>query len=302
LPNTLCHIGLQAPINRLFSKSNNLVWIIIACIIPDLPWITQRILIEIDLFNPYDLRLYCTTQASLAFCLILSGSLACFSRLPKKVFFLLAGNCLFHLLFDALQIKWANGVHLFIPFSWVTMHFDKIWPEHLFTFALTIFGAVYLALKWKQGVTQATQLNPASRKIAIAGLLLLPLYLFGPIAFMEKLEESGFYYIQTLREKDSRLGKRIEFDRAHYYVEEKILKIFSGERLAIVGEQPQRSGRVSLRGHFLTPSTVKVDSFHFHRDLRDLASIIGLFMACTLVFQSLILPKLHARKTQQGPS
>lgn len=285
----------------LFCRSNYLVWVIIACIIPDLPWIVLKLGIATGLCNPYDLRLYCTTQASLIFCTILSGGLACFSEKPRQIFLLLATNCLFHLLLDSIQIKWANGVHLFIPFSWLATHFDRMWPEHIFTLTFTIFGALYLILVWKKSTGNGIQLRLQPGKTTTTGLLLITLYLAGPFAFIDTLEKSNFYFINTLRQEENRSGQYIEFDRAHYFAEDNILKTFSGERLTLVGQQPQSSGRVSLKGHFITASVVQVGSFHFHRDFRDIASVLGLLMACTLLFQSLILPRLQFINNTKGP-
>ncbi len=270
-----------------------MIWVIIACIIPDLPWIMLKIGISSDFFNPYDLRLYYTTQASLIFCMTLSGGLACFSDKPKQVFFLITGNCLFHLILDSIQIKWANGVHFFIPFSWATSHFDTMWPEHTFTLLLTVFGLFFLIWVWNSIICGAAKLKLHSRSTTAAGLLLVTLYLLGPLPFLTTLEESNFYFINTLRKLESRPGKYIEFDRAHYDKESNELRTFSRERLTIVGQQPQSSGRVSLKGHFVTAAIIHVDSFHLHRDFRDQASVLGLFMACTLLFQSLILPCLQ---------
>jgi len=55
MPNTLAHIAIQAPLTRLGMKEAPLQWIAVGCIIPDIPWIVQRIftyLPGIDTRNP----------------------------------------------------------------------------------------------------------------------------------------------------------------------------------------------------------------------------------------------------------
>ena len=71
MPNTLAHIGLQGLATRKLLRDADLKWIYLSCIIPDVPWIIQRlvryVIPNIDL---YDLRLYAIVQASFLFCLL----------------------------------------------------------------------------------------------------------------------------------------------------------------------------------------------------------------------------------------
>ncbi len=293
MPNTLCHIGVQLPITRLVAGRDFLLWAVIACIIPDLPWITLRILVPVGLFDPYDLRLYCTAQASLFFCLFLSAALSCTALRTGRVFLVLAGNCLFHLLLDPLEIKWGNGVHLVAPSHWNMLHLDLIWPEHPVVLAFTLAGFLLLLLSWKRIAAAPLGISWSPAKWA-AGLLFLILYLAGPLFVLDKLEEANTYHLHTLRMREERPGKAIELDRVHYNAREKTVKTFAGERIAVIGSQPEQSGRVSFRGRFQTPGSFVVDSYHYHPDERDMASLIGLFMACTLLFHSVLLSRFHA--------
>lgn len=300
MPNTLCHIGVQLPLNRLVAGRKDLLWVIIACIIPDLPWITLKILVVTGFFDPYDLRLYCTAQASLFFCLFLSGALACTARQTGRVFLVLAGNCLLHLLLDPLEFKWGNGVHLLAPSTWTMFHLDLAWPEHPVVLVFTLVGFFLLLFSWKKMAATSLGIAWSPAKWAV-GLVFLGVYLAGPLLFLDRLEATDTYYLHTLRLRDERPGKTIEFDRVHYNAREKTVKTFAGERIFVTGSQPDRSGRVSFRGRFLTPTSIAADSFHYHPDERDLASLIGLFMACTLLLHSLLLSHFPARKNQQGP-
>lgn len=296
MPNTLCHIGIQVPLSGLVLRKSQLIWVIIACIIPDLPWIALKCLIPLEIFDPYNLRLYCTAQASLFFCLFCSAGLACCTAQSGKVFTILGSNCLAHLILDSLEIKWGNGVHFIAPYSWTMQHLDKAWPEHPVILGLTLVGLVVLLGSWKKGTPCSSPLRKPDRVKAASCCVAFGIYMLGPILFLPQLEAADTYSIHTLRLKDQRPGKPIAFDRAHYFAETRTLRTFAGEHIAVIGSQPQVSGRVSFRGHFLTPTSFSSTTHHYHRDYRDIATFVGLFMACTLLLQSLILPHFQARK------
>ena len=59
MPNTLAHIGVQGITTKSIFKFADLKWIYVGCIIPDLPWVLQRVLKITNLFNLYDVRDYC---------------------------------------------------------------------------------------------------------------------------------------------------------------------------------------------------------------------------------------------------
>ncbi|WP_457577576.1 hypothetical protein [Desulfomarina sp.] len=299
MPNTLCHIGIQGGLGRFLDHGIDIRWIIAGCIIPDIPWIVLKILLAVTPINPYDLRLYCMTQASLLFCLLLSGAVAQMTRSPLMIFFILAANCLFHLLLDAIQIKWGNGVHLFAPFSWKMTRFNFLWPEHLLILLFTCFGLFFMIVYWREAVNKTMSLRHPRGVRALVATILFLFYLLGPILFMNNVEKLDCYYIHTLREYNNRPGKQVKFDRAHYFSGSKILRTFSGEMIHVTGRQPIKSGRVSFQGRFVNPSTVQVSHYHLHRDHRDLASVIGLFMACALVLHSVLLSQFRKKDNYQ---
>ena len=145
MPNTFVHIGLQTLASRALLKEPDFKWIAVGCIIPDVPWIIQRIFLGAGWgIDPYALLQYAIVQASLFSCLILSGFFAMVVSNGGRVFLLLGLNSFLHLLLDAMQIKWANGVHLFAPFSWRLTAFNLIWPEHILIYSLTLVGVLAL--------------------------------------------------------------------------------------------------------------------------------------------------------------
>ena len=100
VPNTLAHIGIQGLATRSIIKDADLKWVLVGCVIPDVPWIIQRLARLVSEVNPYELRLYATVQSSFFFCLILSLLLSTLSKTYWKTFTILSINAFFHLILD----------------------------------------------------------------------------------------------------------------------------------------------------------------------------------------------------------
>lgn len=300
MPNTLCHIGLQGPLTRLLVHPRYMIWMVVGCVIPDLPWLYLKLLAEKEFINPYDLRLYAMAQASLLFCLLLCCGIALLARNSRTVFYVLAANSFGHLLFDIIQIKWGNGVHFFLPAFSNMVQLNLLWPEHPLTIGITLFGGVYLLFNLMQWSTFGLQLRCHSKSKLLLGGLLCATYLLAPLLCLTQLDRANVYYVHTLRNVAERAGKDIALDRVHYFADEKQLRIYTGEYLNVIGPQPEESGRVSFHGRFTSPDTIAVANYHFHRDRRDAASLLGLFMACLLLCQSLRITIQTRRKTLQG--
>jgi hypothetical protein len=277
-----------------------MVWMVIGCIIPDLPWIYVKLLANGVFVNPYDLRLYAMVQASLLFCLLLSGAVALCTHRSRIIFLILALNCLGHLLLDTVQIKWGNGVHLFFPFSNSMQQLNYLWPDHPLTLVATVFGVCYFLYNFKSWSTAALPIDVRPLRKAWRPLILFCLYLFAPLPLLSQLDNADAYFLHTLRRVEDRPGKAIALDRVHYFADRKQLRIYTGEYLSVEGRQPAQSGRVSLHGRFRTPHTIVVSDYHFHQDRRDIASIIGLFMACLLLLQSVRITILQRTKIHRG--
>ncbi len=297
MPNTLIHIAIQAPISRAIFSKVEIPWILAGTIIPDIPWILQRI-ITTSAIDPYQLRLYCTVQASLAFCFFLCIALASFSQRPTPVFLLLAVNCLLHLLLDALQIKWGNGVHLFSPFSWYLTSYGLIWPENIFGYCLSALAIIFLVIKSKTIVHEGLVLRPPKGKRRGFAVLALMLYFTLPLFFMDQVEKSNASHINTLRHSEGRTGKVIELDRAYYSAKNKKITIFSGESFSLTGNTPDHSGAISLKGKFTAPQAITSSMFHKHNDYRNDASYIGLLLAIS-IWSSLLLIQRKKNKDKK---
>jgi hypothetical protein len=280
MPNTLAHIGLQGLATRSLLKEADLKWIYVGCIIPDVSWIIQRLVrYVIPNINLYDLRLYSIVQASFFFCLLLCFALAVFSKRFIRTFIILSINALFHLVLDAAQIKWANGVHFFAPFNWQMTNFNLFWPESISTYLLTFLGLMYFAIKWRRSISQNDFRIPQSVLRVWIFIFFIAAYFILPLSFLNLPERANNHFVKTLRDEKSRQGKHIEFDRARYKpnTKEGVLIIFTGEEIGIEGIRLKYPAAISIRGIFNSNQSVRASEYHIHTEwFRDVASYTGL--------------------------
>jgi hypothetical protein len=298
MPNTLVHLGVQSVSTKAVFKDADFKWIAIGCIIPDVPWIIQRIILVAQIgIDPFDLRQYVTVQASLFCCFLLCGVMALFSASSTKIFLLLAANSLVHLLLDAMQIKWANGVHFFAPFSWQLVSFDFVWPEHDISYVFTAAGFIALVYfgrrDWKKKVVLTVNRSKyAAAVVLLAIYFILPFWLrFGP-------DQADNHYIATLRNVEERPGRYLELDRSRYRSSDNTVEIFSGERIKVTGDHPSKDAILSVKGYFSDNNTVHVSSFHIHSPLRDASSKIALAGVLLIWLMALMKKKITVEKNK----
>ncbi len=293
MPNTLAHFGIQAVASRSISHNADLRWIFTGCVIPDVPWILQRLVqtsgISLDL---YDLRIYAIIQASLFCSLLLCGALAFLSFHPKRVFAILACNVLGHLILDAMQTKWGNGVHLFAPISWTMWNAGWFWPESIITYGLTMLGLAYVLWMWR-GFFQGRLINlgPKPKYLGLAMICFMS-YMLLPFLMMSGPEIADNHFVHTLRAKETRQGKAIEFDRVSYnfQAQDGSIRTFAKENIQLHLAPLDHSGTISLKGRFADQSLIRVDEWHIHVPFfRDAASVIGLVLLAFLWLYSFFI-------------
>jgi hypothetical protein len=262
-------------------------WILLGCVVPDLPWIANRALLyAFPRIDAHELRLYVIVQASLLCCLLLCAALAALAERWRPVFLVLSANALLHLLLDAVQTKWGNGVHLLAPWSWQPWNLELFWPESVPTYALTAlglgFGLWVLRFSYRHPITVVW---PSRRRVA-AALALLIAYLALPALLRQGPEAADSHSVRTLDQRGDRAGRRVAFDRAwlRRLDDGRALIGRGDDEIAVRGRLPDRSARISARGRFLDPDTLLVEEFHEHVGWpRDLASYVGLgFIAASL--------------------
>lgn len=289
MPNTIAHIGVQTILGRAIVPQAKMHWLLMACILPDLAWILQKLLRASPFdFNMIDIRTYAIAQSSLMFCLVLAAAFALLSRHRVPTFLILALGSVLHLLLDATQIKWGNGVVLFAPFEWTVLNFELYWPEQAPSYVLTAFSVVFVIFYLLREGPEPLQLNTTPMRWWFASALVLAVWLAGPIVFMDCVEEANLHNTQTLRDIDNRNGQQIMIDRNRVVTHsdgELHLQLWTGEQLRLTNpEGLPKSGVTSLEGTFVGSDAVSVQEIHLHHEhLRDWLSYLGLaFIACWL--------------------
>jgi hypothetical protein len=282
VPNTLGHLGVQGFVTRALIRDADIKWICAGAVIPDLPWIVQRAVIPwIPSERILDVRLYFMVQGSLAFCLLLSAGIAWLSREPGAVFKILGLNVVLHLLLDATQVRWAEGVFLFAPFSWSVARFGLFWPESAFAVVITAAGLVFCAYGWRVRPGRPVVFRPRSAQAASVGAILLLAYGLLPPLFVAEAERSGNGFYSALRPDADRAGRAIGFDRVPATERGAVseARAVTGERFELRAPTEVGHGRVSLQGEFMDAKTIRVTRLHRHwPGFRDGASYLGLLI------------------------
>jgi len=285
VPNTLAHFAAQGVLSRGLFRAFDPRVVFLGCLLPDLPWILRRAIVGFGLpVDTFDLRLYTMGLASLAITLILAAALAALTDAPRQVLLVLGVNVLLHLLLDATEVKFGNGVHLLAPVSWRMTSFDLIPGESPVYLALTLAGALVAAWVIARPLGMSVRLVPRPARIAIA-LALGAAYLAAPLPFLGAIEASGSYSVKTLRERDARQGHSVSLDRTGFVATPAggLVQLWTGERLRATGSLPNHDATVSLHGTFLEPDVLRVDRIAVHRGHRDWPSYLGLVLLA-LVF------------------
>ncbi len=295
MPNTLVHIGLQGVLSRQLFKPADVLWIYIGLLIPDIPWILQRIIRmsapSVDLLM---LRSYSVIQATLFGSLLLALAISFFAKQQWKAFAILGFNAILHLVIDAGQLKYANGVHFLAPFSWEMANWGFFHIESVITYLLTGFGLAYLFWSWRsvKPITEQLQQFTWQRMsvIAVFGIS----YFLIPFFFLDEPVKANNHYLKTLIQEENRSGKQIELDRATFKPagEEKMIKPgHSSEWFYVEGLPVKTRESISIKGHFTAQNVIQVTEYRVHTDLfRDLSSYAGLL----LIFATLVLAALRS--------
>jgi hypothetical protein len=277
MPNTLAHFGIQTLTSKAVFRPADIKWIGLGCLIPDLPWIIQRLIHPLNMVDPIELRLYVIIQSSLFFSLLFAAAVSLQAKNSSKIFLLLGFNCLLHLLLDPTQIKWANGTHLLAPFSWQLTNFGCYWPEQLPSLLLTLAGLIiFPVFAWKNRHREILFIR--DRKRQSTGFLLLAIYLLLPLIFLNGPLASNNHFTATLQ-AGNRTGAFIEIDRKPYHAATRTILTLSDEQLKIQGDNlPKHDTKISIQGNFIDNNTILISKYHVHSPMRDIYSKIGISM------------------------
>jgi hypothetical protein len=293
VPNTLVHFAVQGAASRSAWRRLDPRWLYLGCLLPDLPWILRRAVVGLGLpADPFDLRLYTMAQASLAGTLLLCAALAAVTAASRLVFVVLGTNALLHLLLDATEVKWGNGVHLLAPFSWRMTSFDLVSGESLLFSALALSGLALVV--WEIGRKRPPDVPFALRPARlVVGAAFLAAYFAAPLPFLRAIEASDSYSVKTLREVQARPGRTVSLDRTAFEATPAggYVHLWTGERVRATGSLPDHDATLSLRGTFLEPDVLRVDRLYEHRQHRDWPSYVALLLLGLVWVRPLAAPR-----------
>ena len=292
MPNTLVHFAAQGAASHALWRRLDPRFLYLGCVLPDLPWILRRGIVALGLpADVFELRLYTMGLASLAVTLILAAAIAAATNAPRRVFGWLGLNALLHLLLDATEVKFGNGVHLLAPFSWRMTSFDLLPGESPIYLLLTIAGVLLVLWDITRRGDGAIGWERRPRRWALA-VALAAVYLVAPLPFLGSIEASDSYSVKTLRERDARTGRRVSLDRAHFVASPAggLLELWTGERVRATGALPDHDATVSLHGTFLAPDVLRADTLVEPRHNRDWPSYLGLVLLALVWLRGIIPP------------
>lgn len=304
MPNTLAHVGVHLPLTRALVRGADAKWIYLGCVIPDVPWILQRVLMALPGIDPTTVRLHAGAQSSLVGSLLLAAAMACLACRPRRAFTVLGIGVLAHLLLDACQIKWGNGSMFFAPFDWRLVRVDLFWPEHWATYALTAIGlAVFGVEAVRAGATGVIDVSFRPLRRIVIALVALALWASWPVPFRESMLASDAYSLATLRAPD-RIGRRIAMDRVPYTAPPRgpAVHTLTHERLALTEAVSAYDAVLSLRGTFVDSATIRVDAYHDHTTghlrvpIRDVFSYAGLLLVASTWLVALERQRRRSRR------
>ena len=280
MPNTLVHFAAQGAASHGLWRRLDPRWIYLGCLLPDVPWILRRAVVGLGLpVDPFDLRLYTMAQASLAGTLLLGAALAAMSAAPRLVASVLGLNALLHLLIDATELKWGNGVHLLAPVSWRMTSFDLVPGESPVYLALTVAGALLVAWEIARRRPAALGFDLRPARVALSACLLAA-YFLAPLPVLGAIEASGSYSVRVLREVEARPGRAVSLDRTAFLATPAggSVRLWTGERVRATGAVLDHDATVSLEGGFLAPDVLRIDRLFEHRRDRDWPSYLAIVL------------------------
>lgn len=158
------------------------------------------------------------------------------------------------------------------------------WPNSVTTYALSLFGLVYLLFYWRKSlhIDSGLVLKQLPRTglaaVMLAGYLLLPVW------FLADAEKTNSHYIGTLRHVEQRSGKYIELDRVVFSpVPTSHIQTDTGESIRVRRITETMPRVISLQGQFINAGEIEVKTYRTHAGrLRDGISYLGLLLVLLL--------------------
>jgi len=254
--------------------------VLAGCLIPDMPWILQRLAVASGLISPSARSsAYFIAQASFLFCVVGSLAIGAIHRLWLPAAAIASFGCAIHLLLDSLQDKWGNGVNFFAPFDWSLQSFGVLGVETALVATASLVGVIpFLATRRIKDDAGALDFTGTRLGVFIAAIAV---YLVAPTLLVSDVIEANVRNLRTLSSPDGRAGKALELDREEVSItaDASYISTHAGETLTVASAPyPLTEGQYSVRGRFISDDAVSLEQIRRESEYRDVASVVGLVM------------------------
>lgn len=291
MPNTLAHIGAQLPITRAVSRKVDPRWVALGLLVPDLPWIFQRLIHLVHPAAPViDVRAYVVVMSTPVFCILLSAFFSLLVRNSAIVFAVLTLESLFHEFLDCFQAKGGVGVPFLGPFNWTSFSWPAFpmdgWVSNLLTLSGVVMVLLLLLGKWKYPTTIRPARSGWHWRTPLVATFLAS-YCIAPLAFKEAAIRGNVHDLAVWRGDLPRTGMQIHFDRANYVPgatpgEGGITDDFNEQPIRIIGIEEDQPSLVSTVATFADDSTLFVTDYVVHPPGRrfwySIVGLVGVFL------------------------
>ena len=272
MPNTLAHIGAQLPLTRILFSKVDPRWVTLGLLIPDLPWIYQRLVLYfLPTVSPIDVRAFVVVMSTPLFCMLFSAAIALLFRGSRWIFILLSLQCLLHLLLDCIQEKGGVGVPFFGPFDWQSFSWPLFPMDGWISTLLTCAGGCCILWLLRGKLPNSTLGFPGYRiRWRILGSTILVLiYTLAPLALMQNAVEANVHDLKLWSGSMPRTGMQAHFDRANFIPGPivgvgEIQDVFNPEPIPIMGIDLQQRALISTIATFKDETTLVAGDYVIH--------------------------------------
>jgi hypothetical protein len=289
-------------LTRALFKTADPRWICLGLLIPDLPWILQRVLLSIPIdIPPYAIRAYVVGMSAPLMCSILSAAIASLFKKWREVFSILLFGSMVHLLLDAVQEKGGLGIPLAYPFYFETFSYPLFSMNGWISVSITFIGlltTLYILLK-PRNYFPFPKWTHEKHRLILCGILVWG-YLTIPAMFLEATIRSNVHDTGVISGLLNRTGASVHFDRAHFTpgVVSSIKNSTMPSAVEVVGIDLNAPALVSGKAIFVSENTLEMQSYEAHpRYARFSYTMVGL-LAIIAIW---IRPILSYGMIHQGP-
>lgn len=298
MPNTLAHLAIQIPAGRALGQQT-LILVCMGLMIPDLPWILQRVLLYVDgSFSALHIRSYCLALSTPALCLLLSWGISLLFRNPVRTLTVLFSQCLLHFFLDGLEQKGGIGILWFAPLNWASFSFEILSMDGVFVRGLSILGIVLGLILIFRRSNQNKDLFRLNRVRMIGSSALLMIYLLVPLALMDTIIEKDVHHFRSWAMPSTREDNSISFDRAVLvpgcptYIKNDL----TPEPVVLKGFKSEEPGLIIGRGMFASENELILKDYTIiDRNERSVATFVGIVMVMAILARHLLLPAFAQR-------